>query len=111
MYMRVRRMQGYRKVCKPFTTRISYMICVSVRRMQGYRRVSQLPERLRPTQLRTMDLPIIDSYFVWPDVVRAGFFFFFFFLPIIDIFFSFCPPLIATLFGRMFCEWFFFSFF
>jgi hypothetical protein len=38
-------------------------------------------------------------------------FFFFSFLPIIDIFFSFCPPLIATLFGRMFCERVFFLFF
>ena len=41
-------------------------------RMAGYRRVAQLPEMLRPTLLRTMDLPIIDTYFIWPSVRDAG---------------------------------------
>jgi len=47
-------------------------------RMAGYRRVAQLPEMLRPTLLRTMDLPIIDTYFIWPSVRDAGLFLSFF---------------------------------
>ena len=41
-------------------------------RMAGYRRVAQLPETLQPVLLRTMDLPIIDTYFIWPSVRDAG---------------------------------------
>jgi hypothetical protein len=32
--------------------------------MAGYRALAKLPERIRPTLLRTMDLPIIDTWFI-----------------------------------------------
>jgi hypothetical protein len=40
--------------------------------MAGFRRASQLPEEIRPVLLRTLDYPLLDQYFIWPDVRDAG---------------------------------------
>jgi hypothetical protein len=41
-------------------------------RMAGYRAWVQFPESIRPVLLRTMDLPIIDSWFIHAHVVDLG---------------------------------------
>ena len=41
-------------------------------RIAAYRRVAQMPESIRPVLLRTMDLPIIDSWYIHADVRDRG---------------------------------------
>ena len=36
--------------------------------MGGFRRVNMLPERLRPVMLSTLDVTLLDQYFIWPDM-------------------------------------------
>jgi hypothetical protein len=41
--------------------------------MGGIRRVDRLPERLRPVVLSTLDYPLEDQFFIWPDVLDSGY--------------------------------------
>ena len=41
-------------------------------RISGYVAATTLPEALRPVLLRTMDLPIVDTWFIYPDVRDRG---------------------------------------
>ena len=40
--------------------------------MGSFRRVNVLPERLRPILLSTLDYPLLDQYFIWPDLLDRG---------------------------------------
>jgi len=40
--------------------------------MGGFRRVYMLPERLRPVLLSTLEYPLLDQYFIWPDLRDSG---------------------------------------
>ena len=41
-------------------------------RISGYVGATTLPEAIRPVLLRTMDLPIVDTWFIYPDVRDRG---------------------------------------
>jgi hypothetical protein len=41
--------------------------------LSGVRRVYDLPVRLRPILLSTLDYPLLDQYFIWPDVLDSGY--------------------------------------
>ena len=40
---------------------------------RAFRRVSLLNESLRPVLLSTLDYPLLDQYFIWPDLLDRGY--------------------------------------
>ncbi len=41
--------------------------------LAGVRRVETLPAKLRPVLLSTLEYPLVDQYFIWPDVLDSGY--------------------------------------
>jgi hypothetical protein len=40
--------------------------------MAGYRRTRRLPRNVKPVLLATLEYPLLDEYFIWPDVRDSG---------------------------------------